>query len=153
MPCAVLPCSESAWILNDIENYYPKARYMMKNRAASMPEIASSFNTFENMNQQHQVYVDQQQQPQVPQTTVVYVTKPASSNQDSSAGIVGCCIAFFFTPFIALCGLFCFSKPRHRALLLLFAGIGGLSWLLVWFPIGLLTRGFRRIRLRLSSRL
>ena len=82
------------------------------------------------------MYADQQQQPQVQQIPVAYVDKTAINNHGVFAGLFGCCSAVFFTPFIALFGLFYWKEPRNRALLILFAGIGGLSWVCVWFPLG-----------------
>jgi hypothetical protein len=98
---------------------------------------------YQQSNAQQQQYYPQQQhlqqqynvqQPSA-QPTVIIV-KNRSSNKSLMAGTYGCCVSLFCTPLISLCALFCIKNPRHRALIILTSGIGGLAWLLVFFPIG-----------------
>ncbi|KAL3894953.1 MAG: hypothetical protein SGCHY_004979 [Lobulomycetales sp.] len=66
--------------------------------------------------------------------TVVYMNQPMKENT-AAAGILGCCLSLWFSPFIALCGLCCFKLPASRAILLLTAGLGGLLTSFVWFGV------------------
>jgi hypothetical protein len=84
--------------------------------------------------QQHKQQQYNGQQPST-QPTVIIV-KSNSSNKSVLPGVYGCFASMFLTPIISLFALCCVTNPRHRALIILTSGIGGLVWLAVFFPVG-----------------
>jgi hypothetical protein len=89
-----------------------------------------------NEKQQFQNGAQQNSYPTYPPQNVqqvVIIQQNNGQNDDLAAGCLGGCLGFWFSPIIGITPLCCFPHARARGIILLAAGLGGISWAIFFF--------------------
>jgi hypothetical protein len=86
-----------------------------------------------NEKQQFQTGAQQHTYPPQQVQQVVVIQQNNGQNDDLAAGCLGGCLGFWFSPIIGITPLCCFPHARARGIILLAAGLGGISWAIFFF--------------------
>ncbi|KAL3896465.1 MAG: hypothetical protein SGCHY_004055 [Lobulomycetales sp.] len=84
---------------------------------------------------------------------VIVIQPQTNKNDDVVAGILGGCLGFWLTPCVGISPLCCFKEARTRAIIVLAAGIGGISWAVVFLYYFAVTLSFSDLYSGTSTRI